>query len=402
MQIKCDFCGNVFQDTLTTCPHCGATNQRVIRTAKDQPLTIADLQEWYESKGLPPYETTRFFIGENVHEPRAFGIYQDGRNFVVYKNKADGTRAVRYEGEDEAYAVNELFQRLKQEILQQKSNSMNRSVSSSSSNPSGSFNKKQKSLLKVILILFVGSFVLQGFGVLIILFFMGIYSGDYIKPGYYKTEQSEYYYYDDSANKWFGATIDDRFDSFEEKCVWSVLDRAPKTVMYNRLNKSYKLKHFYVSREYESSMDRDGIEDFKKSLDYQDYLEGNRIGDGYYTYEDTTYYHISQQKDDDWYYYDNDEEDWHSVTYYSLPVELRHNETSDDFYVTKRWDESTQVSDFQTTDFYENWMEEKERERERNSYSNSNDNSSSYDNSSYDWGSNDSWDSNSTDWDSDW
>ena len=40
--------------------------------------------------------------------------------FIVYKNKADGTRAVRYKGTDEAYAVNELYLKLKDEILNQK------------------------------------------------------------------------------------------------------------------------------------------------------------------------------------------------------------------------------------------------------------------------------------------
>ena len=45
----------------------------------------------------------RFFIGEDFREARAFGIYKAGENrFVVYKNKSDGSRAVRYDGPDEA------------------------------------------------------------------------------------------------------------------------------------------------------------------------------------------------------------------------------------------------------------------------------------------------------------
>ena len=63
-------------------------------------------------------------IGKNIKEPKAFGIYKDGRNFIVYKNKANGQRAVRYKGTDEAYAVNELYMRLKEEILNQKSNNL--------------------------------------------------------------------------------------------------------------------------------------------------------------------------------------------------------------------------------------------------------------------------------------
>lgn len=40
---------------------------------------------------------------------------------MVYKNKNGGERVVRYRGTDEAYAVNELYQRLKIEIANQKS-----------------------------------------------------------------------------------------------------------------------------------------------------------------------------------------------------------------------------------------------------------------------------------------
>ena len=55
MKIKCEFCGNMINDTQAVCPHCGAPNQRVRRASGDQPVTIEQLQKWYESKGLPPY-----------------------------------------------------------------------------------------------------------------------------------------------------------------------------------------------------------------------------------------------------------------------------------------------------------------------------------------------------------
>ena len=137
MKIKCEFCGSMINDTEQQCPNCGAPNSNVRRSSGDQPLTIAQLQQWYESKGLPPYEVTRFFIGQDVHEPRAFGIYFDETtgNFIVYKNKDTGKRAVRYRGTDEAYAVNELFQRLKQEIIQQKRNNIKKGQSASEPSP---------------------------------------------------------------------------------------------------------------------------------------------------------------------------------------------------------------------------------------------------------------------------
>ena len=86
-----------------------------------KPKTIEELKEYCESNGFTS-EKTRFFIGENYTKPRAFGIYKDEASgeFIVYKNKDDGNRAIRYRGADEAYAVGELYDRLKKEIINQK------------------------------------------------------------------------------------------------------------------------------------------------------------------------------------------------------------------------------------------------------------------------------------------
>lgn len=117
MQIKCDYCGAYFADTEEQCPTCGAPNNQLRRTATSVPLTIEELQKFIAEKNIPA-EKIRFFIGVDYKEPKAFGIYKDEMtgNFVVYKNKSDGTRAVRYEGKDEAYAVNEIYQKLREEI----------------------------------------------------------------------------------------------------------------------------------------------------------------------------------------------------------------------------------------------------------------------------------------------
>ena len=86
-----------------------------------QPSTIEELRQWYKDRKLPPENVTRFFIGKNIREPKAFGIYKDENGeCVVYKNKANGERAVRYQGRDEAFAVGELLNRLKEEILLRK------------------------------------------------------------------------------------------------------------------------------------------------------------------------------------------------------------------------------------------------------------------------------------------
>ena len=121
MQVKCDFCGSMIDEKSERCPCCGAPLSGANRTSKEQPKTIEELRAWYIAHHLPPEEVTRFFIGKNITEPKAFGIYRDSNgDFVVYKNKSTGERAVRYKGADEKYAVNELYQRLKAEIADQK------------------------------------------------------------------------------------------------------------------------------------------------------------------------------------------------------------------------------------------------------------------------------------------
>ena len=123
MKIKCDYCGNFFEDTSEKCPVCDAQNANC-RSNKEnrEPQTIDELKEWYKRRNLPPENQTRFFIGKDIKEPRAFGIYKDRDTgeFVVYKNKGNGERAIRYRGNDEAYAVNELYLKLKSEIVYQK------------------------------------------------------------------------------------------------------------------------------------------------------------------------------------------------------------------------------------------------------------------------------------------
>lgn len=111
---KCEYCGGTVSSEEKNCPHCGAENPNYIVNTPRQiflPKTIEELKEYCAERGMPLLRM-RFFIGENFKEPKAFGIYQDGDRFVVYKNKADGSRAIRYQGPDEAYAVNELFQKL--------------------------------------------------------------------------------------------------------------------------------------------------------------------------------------------------------------------------------------------------------------------------------------------------
>lgn len=117
---NCPYCGGTVRSDEANCPHCGTGNDfyypETEAASSQRPGTIAELQDYCTQRGLP-LQRMRFFIGEDYRLPKAFGIYRDGANFVVYKNKSDGSRSVRYRGPDEARAVGELYDKLRSECL---------------------------------------------------------------------------------------------------------------------------------------------------------------------------------------------------------------------------------------------------------------------------------------------
>ena len=197
----CKYCEKLFDETLDKCPYCGAPNDNVARSSNSEPTTIEELKQWYTDHNLPPEDVTRFFIGKDVKEKRAFGIYKDGNgDFVVYKNKDNGQRAIRYAGKDEKYAVNEIYQKLKDEISNQKSNNKM---------PPKTPNKKPKSdgIVHTLAIIVIIGMIIAG----AYLFFTMMSSPDY---GYYSYNGSDYYYgsdgwyiYDYDSDDW--AEVDD-------------------------------------------------------------------------------------------------------------------------------------------------------------------------------------------------
>ena len=158
MKVKCSYCGQYFDDSVEKCPNCGAPNDYIHRTSDAVPKTIEELKAYCEQNGLTP-ERTRFFVGVDYKQPRAFGIYKDDTGeFVVYKNKANGERAVRYRGVDEAYAVNELYERLQDEIHNQKAHYLERQSKISS----GSLTKSPERKLTKGIIIALALFFLIG------------------------------------------------------------------------------------------------------------------------------------------------------------------------------------------------------------------------------------------------
>ena len=77
------------------------------------PQTLEELQSFVTAHQIP-LQKIHMHLGENYSGPKAYGIYQEGSDFIVYKNKSDGSRAIRYRGTDEAYAVNEIYQKIRE------------------------------------------------------------------------------------------------------------------------------------------------------------------------------------------------------------------------------------------------------------------------------------------------
>ena len=217
MQIKCEYCGSMIPDDAPVCPNCGAPNENMRRSADGTPKTIEELQQWYRARNLPPYEVTRFFIGEDYQGPRAIGIYKKGEKYIVYKNKSDGTRVIRYEGTDEDYAVNEVYLKLKAEILNQKEhqtpkNTYNYNSSAGNNGNRGpNFNWKRIIIIAVIIFV-VGTMIYGQCGT------SSVISSVPFIGGFYNTHNNDYgndYYDNDSYNSNNNYYNNDSYNSYD-------------------------------------------------------------------------------------------------------------------------------------------------------------------------------------------
>lgn len=229
MKIKCTYCRAFINDYDEVCPNCGGHNDNLKRNANHVPQTIDELKQWYKDHNLPNYYTTRFFIGENYLYPKAFGIYKDEQtgNFIVYKNKDTGERAIRYEGRDEAYAVNELYMKLKEEILHQKENNLRFS---------GSHANQKKvvcSLGKIFALCALSQLVLW---VVLFIAFSSTRSN-----GYYLYDDTYYYY---QSGSWY---------KYSDYGGWSTTT-APDDLKSNSSD-------YYESSSYSSNYDIDSFAD---------------------------------------------------------------------------------------------------------------------------------------------
>ena len=255
MRSKCEYCGSYVESTEENCPNCGAVNPNHRRNAAGVPQTIEELKDFCAKHDLP-LEEMRFFIGVDYKKPRAFGIYQDGDgNFVVYKNKADGSRAIRYKGTDEAYAVHELYLKMQSEVQNQKKRLSSGGGASEaeqarraaySDNPYNQDRRAQRP--KGALSGCLGKLLL---GIIFLVLFVGLFLAvDAFIPdkGYYSYENETYYY---DSSDWY------RYDSALGDWGYAHMDNTP-------LDKHYK---DYQIGPY-SSGDSD-YTDFTESAYYQ-------------------------------------------------------------------------------------------------------------------------------------
>lgn len=200
MQIKCEYCGSYISENDEVCSQCGAVNANFKRSTDGTPKTIEELKVWYKSKNLPPSETTRFFIGENYTGARAFGIYEENGEYIVYKNKDDGSRAVRYRGKDQAYAVNELFLKLKSEILNQKAHNINNRKNGDSNKNETVFDKTHE-IMGYILMVGFALFFLSGISTFVLGAFHAAKDWKYV--GNYYLYNDDIYYCDSYVDNSF-------------------------------------------------------------------------------------------------------------------------------------------------------------------------------------------------------
>jgi hypothetical protein len=184
------------------------------------PQTIQELKEWSEANNLP-LKDMRVFIGIDYRQPKVFGIYESRPgHFIVYKNKDTGIRTIRYEGEDEAHAVNELYLKMKELIAQQKS-FIKIEEKEFDKKAKGKNSKKKRIIITSVAIYVVAIIIISSFGTLIdslIFKSSGYYS---YKDTYYYRLDNSWYFYDSYDDDWYGvdsvdSELNDNYKNYYE------------------------------------------------------------------------------------------------------------------------------------------------------------------------------------------
>ena len=323
-----------------------------------------------------PLEKMRFFIGENRKEPKCFGVYQDEStgNWIVYKNKADGTRAVRYEGPDEARAAQEIWNKIGDEVKHRKDmhaspydESVLREIyGQSGQTPFAGRGEPEEEL---------GGVAGEEFGVV---------SGREPEGSLGKEPRES------SGRVQISVPSKVSRSALRKASVRTsrrTSRKAPAGILggilgiftntFSFIWNEFVLVHPFASLFF-------ALVGASLFLEFVFPSPQN----GYYKVEDTVYYYLEDQ----WYMYD-DSGDW--VTSY---VDL---DDPEDYYLGDFYSEEYGTEAFEGTEYYGHYLEEKrEKEKERENRDND-DYDNDYDDDDYDYDYDD-WDADDTDWDTDW
>ena len=246
----CAYCGTVMGPGDEICPSCGAPNPHHVpggEAGTRKPRTIEELRAFCESKGMP-LEKMRFFIGINELSPRAFGIYREGDRFIVYKNKSDGSRAVRYDGPDEAYAVNELYLKLLEEHRLRQNGG-----GSGGTRSSGARRRPSRNSTVIIIAVIVLYFLVQ----------LVVGKLSHRKDGYYRTGDDLYYRY---GSSWY---MDSGYDDWVETDSFP-MDDYGSYYAGDDYDDSWGGSDFTESSTWESLKDSDSDSDWDADYDSWD------------------------------------------------------------------------------------------------------------------------------------
>ena len=244
---KCEYCGGTVRSDEKYCPSCGAANPNYVA---DTPRTIFllrtidELKEYCAERGMPLLRM-RFFIGDDYREPKAFGIYKDGDDYVVYKNKANGQRAVRYRGPDEAHAVDEIFTKLLEECHNRGIYPDGKPEAGSGARDGNGGNRRGSKRASRLLPLFIALWVAVAAVATI---------GSFVthrKDGYYHYNNYVYYHY---GNDWYYTSDYD--------ANWYAVDEFP----YENYD------DYYAGEDYDSDW---GVGDFKDSAAWEEIQESH-------------------------------------------------------------------------------------------------------------------------------
>lgn len=219
MASYCEYCGSRLGPNDRICPHCGAPAAENAAAAPASesgrsgiPRTIDELKAFCREKNMPLAQM-RFFIGQDYPDARAFGIYRDyDGNFVVYKNKADGSRSIRYQGPDEAFAVREIYLKLRDETAKRRGGADNARVLRNN----GMGGKKRSLFFSPTLLIFIAAVL--AVSMLLPSNAKKPYNGYYLyNNNYYYHQNDDWYYYSNSVFDWLpiGSVDEELEDHYE-------------------------------------------------------------------------------------------------------------------------------------------------------------------------------------------